>query len=62
MQTMLFAGSLIRSSDDRARPISRELDESLQAGARQGRKDLTRVAAAFSGVVAYAGLLAYAWQ
>jgi hypothetical protein len=62
MQMMHFAGPLIRSSGDRARLTPREMEELLYAGPRQGLKDLTRVTAAFTSVVAYAGLLAYAWQ
>lgn len=61
MQTVVLASSLIRSREGLPQLDPRELELSY-AGPRHGLKEVTRVAAALGSVVAYAGLLAYAWQ
>jgi hypothetical protein len=61
MQTMVYASSLIRAGNDRPRLDQRELELSY-SGPRHGLKDASRLGAALGGVLAYAGLLAYAWQ
>ena len=61
MLTMNYASSLIRAQGGPVRIDPREL-ELLYSGPRHGLKDVTRLAAAISGVALYAGLLAAAWQ
>lgn len=64
MDSMIYAihaSSLMRASTD-GTPPTRRAPEEFYDGPNHGLRDALRLAAAVSGLLLYAGVLAFVWQ